>query len=170
MRRVVRARHLQEEHLDRREAHRLRRGAADQLGRPARLHALREGPPDRVVQVGPVRGTENATGSPLPGSPFCFDPMAGQRWMACPIAASAASITPSCMVGWAWMVRAMRWAVAPSARASVGSASISVTWAPTRCAPSRRPSSSAKSSLTKPSRSPAAVALPEAVKGKRPAL
>ena len=83
------------------------------------------------------------------------------------MAASAASITPSFIVGWAWMMRARRWAVTPSALASVGSASISVTPAPTMWAPMRR-SSPSKSSLTKPSRSPAAVALPEAVKGKRP--
>lgn len=84
-----------------------------------------------------------------------------------PQGASAASMMPSFIVGWAWIVRAIRWAVAPSVRARVGSASISVTDAPTMWAPSRR-SSSSKISFTNPSRSPAAVALPEAVKGKRP--
>ena len=37
---------------------------------------------------------------------------------------------PSFIVGWAWIVRAIRWAVAPSVRATVGSARISVTGAP----------------------------------------
>ena len=62
-----------------------------------------------------------------------FPGMAGDlyRWIAAPKAASAASMTPSFIVGWAWIVRAIRWAVTPSVRASVGSASISVTDAPT---------------------------------------
>ena len=80
---------------------------------------------------------------------FLLIGIADYKWMAAPIAASAASITPSFIVGWAWIVRAIWWAVAPSVRASVGSASISVTDAPTIWAPNRR-SSSSKSSLTNP--------------------
>ncbi len=60
-------------------------------------------------------------------------------------------------------------AVAPNALARVGSPNISVTLAPTRCAPINL-SSASKMSFTKPSRSPAAVALPDAVKGNRPTL
>src|SRR4029079_4336917 len=85
-----------------------------------------------------------------------------QRWIACPIASRAASMTASASVGWAWIVWPTSSTVASSVLPSPNSAISSVASAPRMWTPRISPVSPAATILTSPSGSALACALPVA--------
>ena len=89
-------------------------------------------------------------------------------WMGWPSAASVASSAASDSVGWAWMVWTISSSVASRVRPTANSWIISVASGPTMCTPRISPVLLSATTLTKPSVSPIATALPLAVNGNLP--
>ena len=82
--------------------------------------------------------------------------------------ASAASLTASGSVGWAWTERAISSALAPNSMATASSAISALACGPTMCAPRIRSVAASARILTWPSYSPIAFARPLARNGKVP--